>query len=62
MVNREVETCLACGATLVEPLWSISHTIRRGAKLCPDCGRRESVDRAWAHGVCIRKLKGAEDV
>ena len=45
--------CLACGTTVKEPLYSISHTIKPGAKLCPDCGRRESADPVWADGLRI---------
>ena len=47
------ETCLACGVEIKGPLYSLSHTIKRGAKLCPECGQRESSDLLWADGLRI---------
>jgi len=44
------DRCLACSRLVHQPMVSISHTIRPGGLLCPDCGRRESHDPLWADG------------
>lgn len=59
--EKMVETCLACGVALVDPVWAISHRIRQGAKLCPGCARRESTDRAWANALRIELEQAALD-
>lgn len=45
--------CLTCEKKLVPPLIAISHTISSGAKLCPECGQRESMDAGWAEGLRV---------
>lgn len=50
MANNE-ETCPGCGEPLPEEvLCSISHTIDPGAKLCSDCGQKETLEPGWAEG------------
>ena len=45
------ERCPGCGSVLPEDvLCSVSHTIDPGAKLCSDCGQKESHDSLWAEG------------
>ena len=50
-MNAKQETaCPGCGGPLPEPVMcSISHTILPGERFCIECGRRESVDHAWAN-------------
>lgn len=45
--------CFACGKQIKGALYSISHTIKRGEKLCPNCGQRESSDLLWADGLRV---------
>jgi hypothetical protein len=52
--------CLGCGKRLPiggEELCAVSHTIRPGAPLCSDCGRRETSDPAWANGTRVGLLR-----
>ncbi len=45
------ETCSGCGNPLpADVLCSISHTIDPGAKLCSDCGQKETLEPGWAEG------------
>lgn len=45
--------CVACSTPLKQPLVAVSHTIKPGSLLCPECGQRESVDPLWADGMRI---------
>lgn len=48
-----LERCLTCNEIIYGLLYSISHTIKPDAKLCPKCGQRESTDPVWADGLRI---------
>jgi hypothetical protein len=52
------ERCLTCSEPIHGMLYSISHTVKPGVKLCLDCGRRESTDPAWASGMRLGILRG----
>lgn len=45
------EACPGCGGALPEDvLCSVSHTINSGAKLCSNCGQKETLDPGFAEG------------
>lgn len=52
-------TCPGCGNALPDDdvMCSVSHTIVPGGLLCSDCGRKETLDRAWAEGRRIGQLR-----
>jgi hypothetical protein len=54
------DMCLGCGEQLPldTALCSLSHTIDPGGRLCSPCGRRETLDPAWAEGRRVGLLRG----
>jgi len=50
--------CLGCGKKLPDNtvMCSRSHTIKPGDLLCSACGRRETLEPAWAEGRRIGLL------
>lgn len=52
-------SCPACGNPLPEDVMcSISHTIVPGEKLCPTCGKKETLYPAWAEGRRRGRIMG----